>query len=95
MITRRSFLAPCEPLSPTDIQSRLDFQAGSSNPALAISAEDAAAKCAVFFGGSQPVLHYTKMAAVFYWVVRVVLRLLPGIYQGTARMSDSETLIRG
>lgn len=53
--------------------------------ALAVSSEEAASKCLRFFGGSRSVFPYPFRAIAFYYSVRVLLCIFPGLYKGTRR----------
>lgn len=50
---------------------------------LQVSADDAADALAGFFASDSRVFYYTKFACVFYWCVRQLLRVFPGLYRGT------------
>lgn len=50
---------------------------------LAVSAETAALACTEFISSSRKVFYYTKPACLFYWAVRMLLKVMPGLYVGT------------
>lgn len=58
---------------------------------LALPAEEAAKACAAFFEGRRVRATVPLTAGVFYWALRAVLGLVPGLYQGSIR---HESLVR-
>lgn len=58
---------------------------------LAVSSETAASKIANFLKTNQPVLHYPKVAWLFYELVKRLLYFFPLLYRGTSTPKLSES----